>query len=126
MLVQLSAEATQELSRIKSLDRDVGEALQACIEMLAIEVNEFEGQEGFSIQRVVGLHRRGVRVSRLKYEKYIRGLRVLFFVVSGKHCEFVSGIHPREDLGEGNNYDFFRDPFVRVQRYWGMRDRLCG
>lgn len=125
MQVKLSGEATVELTHLRGLDRDIGESLQACIEMLALEVNEFEGHEGFSIKRVIGLYRKGIRISRVKYEKYIRGLRILFFVVPGKQCVFVSGIHARGDLGEGNNYDFLREPFVRAQRYWGMRDRLC-
>lgn len=93
--------------------------------MLELDANEFEGREGFSVKKIVGLFRRGIRLYRLKYEKYIPGVRVLFFSVASKNCVFVTGIHPRADLGQGRNYDFFREPFVRAQRYWALRERLC-
>ena len=93
--------------------------------MLTLEANEFEGHEGFSIKRVRGLFRKGIRIYRVKYEKYIYGLRILFFSVAAKDCVFVTGIHKRGDLGIGMDYDFSREPFTRAQRYWGMRDRLC-
>jgi hypothetical protein len=61
----------------------------------------------------------------VKYEKYIPGLRILFFSVPGKNCVFVTGIHARPDLGIGNDYNFSREPFARAQRYWGVRNTLC-
>lgn len=125
MRICLSAEAESELRSLKGLDRDVGIALEACIEMLALDANEFEGREGFSIKRVGGLFRRGIRIYRVKYEKYIPGVRILFFSVPPKNCVFVSGIHPRGALGKGNDYDFAREPFTRAQRYWSLRGRLC-
>jgi hypothetical protein len=91
--------------------------------MLGLDANEFEGEDGFSIQRVGGLFRRGVRLSRVKYEKYIPGIRVLFFSIPAKDCVFVSGIHQRGDLG--GEYDFAKEPFVRARRYWGMKEGLC-
>ncbi len=45
----LSAEAQDELKSFKALERDTGIALEACIGMLGIDANEFEGQDGFSI-----------------------------------------------------------------------------
>lgn len=125
MRICFSREATEEMHTLRALDPDLSEAIEACIGMLAIDANEFEGHEGFSIKRVGGLFRRGIRVYRVKYEKYIAGFRILFFSVASKDCVFVSGIHRRGDLGTGNDYDFARDPFARVQRYWGMKERLC-
>ena len=121
----LSPEAETELELFKELDRDVGIALEASIGMLAWDPNEVELLDGFSIKRVVGLYRRGIRVSRVKYENQFHGVRILFFPISSKDCVFVSGIHSRGDLGLGNKYDFFREPFVRAQRYWGLREGLC-
>lgn len=122
MRICQSKEAEEEIRRIAALDRDIGVALNACIEMLAIDANEFEGQEGFSIRRIGGAFRRGIRIYRVKYEKYIAGLRVLFFSVPAKNCVFVTGVHSRSDLGD---YEFSREPLTRAIRYWGMRDRLC-
>ncbi|MDQ5859319.1 MAG: hypothetical protein M3542_13715 [Acidobacteriota bacterium] len=121
----LSPEAKAELRLFKDLDRDVGIALEACIEMLALDPNEVDLLDGFSIKRVVELHRRRIRVSRVKYENHFHGVRILFFPIASKDCVFVTGIHGRGDLGFGNNYDFFREPFVRAQRYWGLRESLC-
>jgi len=121
----LSPEAETELKLFKDLDRDVGIALEASIGMLAWDPNEVEPLDGFSIQRVVGLYRRGIRVSRVKYENHFHGIRILFFPISTRACVFVTGIHSRGDLGLGNSYDFFREPFVRAQRYWGLREGLC-
>ncbi|SRR6266567_3616638 len=125
MRVCISKEAEQELRSFRQLDRETGIALDACIEMLALDANEFEGYEGFSIKRIGGLFRRGIRVYRVKYEKYIFGLRIFFFSVAGKDCIFVTGVHQRGNLGVGMDYDFSKEPFVRAQRYWGMKDRLC-
>ncbi len=125
MRVCLSAEAQDELKSFKALDRDTGIGLEACIEMLRIDASEFEGQEGFSIKRIGGLFRRGVRLYRIKYERYIPGLRILFFSIAAKSCVFISGVHRRSDLGIGMDYDFSRDPFARAQRYWGMKNQLC-
>jgi hypothetical protein len=91
--------------------------------MLGLDANEFEGVDGFSIKRVGGLFRRGVRLSRVKYDKYVPAIRVLFFSIHTKDCIFVSGIHRRGDLGR--EYDFSKEPFVRARRYWGMREILC-
>jgi hypothetical protein len=120
-----SPEVMEELKSFRELDRDIGIALDACIDMLRLEANEFEGQDGFSIKRVGGLFRRGIRVYRVKYERYIPGIRILFFSIPEKDCVFVSGAHRRSDLGVGMDYDFSREAFARAQRYWGMRSRLC-
>jgi hypothetical protein len=115
-------EAEEEIRRIAALDRDVGIALNACIEMLSLDANEFEGNEGFSIRRIGEAFRRGFRIYRVKYEKYIFGLRILFFSVPSKDCVFVTGVHSRSDLV---NYELSRAPLTRAIRYWGMRERLC-
>ncbi|MEX0879025.1 MAG: hypothetical protein WEB59_16115 [Thermoanaerobaculia bacterium] len=125
MRTQKSVEAEEELNQLKRLDRETGIALEACSEMLIVDANEFEGHEGFSIKRVGGLFKRGVRVSRVKYEKYIHGRRILFFSIPTRNCVFVTGIHARGDLGVGNDYDFAKEPFTRAARYWGMRNTLC-
>ena len=125
MHVCLSPEAETELKRCKDLDRDVGIALEASIEMLALDPNPVELLDGFSIQYVVALHRRGIRLSRLKYENHFHGVRVLFLPISSRDCVFVTGIHGRGDLGLGGSYDLFREPFVRAQRYWRLRESLC-
>ena len=122
MRICRSKEAEEEIRRIAALDRDVGIALNACIEMLGIDANEFEGNEGFSTRRIGEAFRRGVRIYRVKYEKYIFGLRILFFSVPSKDCVFVTGVHSRGDLV---NYELSRAPLTRAIRYWGMRERLC-
>lgn len=123
MRVCLSAEAHTELESLGRRNPDVAEGVRACIEMVGLDANEFEGIDGFSIKRVGGLFRRGVRVSRVKYENYIPSIRVLFFSIPAKDCIFVSGIHHRNDLG--GEYDFTKEPFVRARRYWGMKEILC-
>lgn len=120
----LSPEAEKELSRFKALDRDVGIALEASIEMLPFDPNEVELPDGLSIKPVVGLYRRGIRLSRVKYENHFHGIRILFFPIASKDCIFVTGIHNRGDLGSGN-YDFFREPLVRAQSYWRLREGVC-
>jgi len=125
MRVCLSKEAEDEIGRFWLLDANVGEALEACIGMLRRDANELEGADGFSIRRVIGLFRRGIRISRVKYEKYIPGLRILFFSVPLKACVYVTGVHARADLGVGREYDFSRTAFARAQRYWGIRKLLC-
>lgn len=125
MRVCLSTEAETELALFRALDREVGIALEAAIEMLATDANEIDLPDGLSIQRVAGLHRRGIRVSRLKYEKYFHGVRVLFFSIPSRNCVFITGVHNRGDLGEGRNYDFAKEPFIRAQRCWGMKETLC-
>ena len=122
MKICRSKEAEEEIRKIAALDRDVGIALNACIEMLSIDANEFEGNEGFSIRRIGEAFRRGVRIYRVKYEKYIFGLRILFFSVPSKDCVFVTGVHSRGDLV---NYEISRPPLTRAVRYWSMRERLC-
>ncbi len=122
MRICQSKEAEEEIERIAVLDRDVGVALNACIEMLAIDANEFEGHEGFSIRRIGGAFRRGIRIYRVKYEKYIFGVRILFFSIPTKDCVFVTGVHSRRDLGD---YELSREPLTRALRYWAMKDRLC-
>ncbi|HEY3203349.1 MAG TPA: hypothetical protein VGL03_06775 [Thermoanaerobaculia bacterium] len=119
MRVRLSKEAKQELDSLSALDRNVGIALDA------IDANEFEGQEGFSIKRIGGMFRKGIRLYRMKYEKYFSGIRVLFFSIPRGDCVFVTGIHARSDLGVGRDYNFSREPFARAVRYWGMKERLC-
>ena len=99
--------------------------MEACIGMLRREANELEGVDGFSIRRVIGLSQRGIRISRVKYERYIPGLRILFFSIPLKACIYVTGVHARGDLGVGREYDFSRAAFARAQRYWGMRNHLC-
>lgn len=125
MHVCLSSEAATELKRFKALDRNAGIALEASIEMLARDPNPVELLDGFSIQHVIALYRRGIRVSRLKYENHFHGVRVLFLPISSRDCVFVTGIHGRGDLGLGGSYDLFREPFVRAQRYWRLRESLC-
>src|SRR6266540_5760358 len=119
MRVRLSKEAKQELDSLSALDRNVGIAL------VAIDANEFEGQKGFSIKRIGGMFRKGIRLYRMKYEKYFSGIRVLFFSIPRGDCVFVTGIHARSDLGVGRDYNFSREPFARAVRYWGMKERLC-
>lgn len=125
MRVCLSREAEDEIRRCWLVDANVGESLEACIGMLRRDANELEGADGFSIRRVIGLFRRGIRIFRVKYEKYIPGLRILFFSVPPRDCVFVTGVHARADLGVGRDYDFSRAAFARAQRYWGMREHLC-
>jgi hypothetical protein len=125
MLVCLSREAEEELTFFKANNRDVGIALEASIRMLSIDANEVELADGMSIQRVGGLFRRRIRVSRVKYEKHFPGVRILFFSIQSKNCIFITGIHSRGQLGVGRNYDFSKDPFTRAQRYWGLRENLC-
>jgi hypothetical protein len=84
----------------------------------AANANELEGADGFSIRRVIC-------ISRVKYEKYIPGLRILFFSIPLKACVYVTGVHARADLGVGREYDFSRAAFARAQRYWGIRKHLC-
>lgn len=122
MRICRSKEAEEEIRRIAALDRDIGVALNACIGMLAIDANEFEGHEGFSVRRVGGAFRRGIRIYRVKYEKYIAGLRILFFSIPSKNCVFVTGVHSRSDLGD---YALASEPLMRATRYWAMRERLC-
>ncbi|MDQ5858130.1 MAG: helix-turn-helix domain-containing protein [Acidobacteriota bacterium] len=95
----MSEEAEEEIGRFWRLDANVGEALEACIRMLRRDANELEGVDGFSIRRVIGLYRRGIRISRVKYERYIPGLRILFFSIPLKACIYVTGVHARADLG---------------------------
>lgn len=123
MRICLSAEAQIELESLARRSPDLAEGVRACIEMLSLDANEFEGVDGFSIKRVGGLFKRGVRVSRVKYENYIPSVRVLFFSIPAKDCIFISGIHRRGDLG--GEYDFTREPFVRARRYRGMKEILC-
>jgi hypothetical protein len=59
------------------MDSNVGEAIRACIDMLQRDANEFKGIDGFSVKRIGGLFRRGIRVYRVKYERCIPGLRIL-------------------------------------------------
>jgi hypothetical protein len=125
MQICKSNEAESEIQSLSHLDRELSVALEACIGMLAMDPNEFEGQDGFSIKRIGGLFRRGIRLYRVKYEKYISGRRILFFTVPAKNCVFVTGVHARGELGVGMDYDFSREGFVRAIRYWGMKDRLC-
>lgn len=121
----LSPECTVELQRFAEANSNVGEAIRACIDMLERDANEFEGLDGFSVRKVTGLFRKGIRVYRVKYEQYIPGLRILFFSIPSKNCVFITGIHERGTLGAGMDYDFFRDPFVRAQRYWAMKEEQC-
>jgi hypothetical protein len=125
MHVCLSREAETELGSLKAKDRVAGIALEASIAMLASDPNEVELLDGMSIQRVGGLYRRGIRVSRVKYESYFPGVRILFFSIPARNCVFVSGIHSRGELGVGKNYDFSKEPFTRAQRYWGFGENLC-
>jgi hypothetical protein len=117
-----SKEAAEEIRSIAALDRDIGTALEACIEMLAIDANEFEGQEGFSVRRIGSAFRRGIRLYRVKYEKYMPSLRILFFSIPAKNCVFITGVHPRADL---EDYSLSRSPISRAIRYWGLRENLC-
>lgn len=103
----------------------MGIALEASIATLSSDANEVELPDGMSIQRVGGLFRRGIRVSRVKYEKYFSGVRILFFSIPTRNCVFVTGIHGRGDLGVGKNYDFSKEPFTRAQRYWGFKENVC-
>lgn len=125
MRVCLSREAETELGFFKAKNRVAGIALEATIATLASEANEVELPDGMSIQRVGGLFRRGIRVSRVKYENHFPGVRFLFFSIPARNCVFVTGIHSRGDLGVGKNYDFSKEPFTRAQRYWGFRENLC-
>lgn len=125
MRVCLSREAEAELALFKAKDRVVGIALEACIRMLSTDANEVDLPGGMSIQRVGGLFRRGIRVSRVKYEHYFPGVRILFFSIPARNCVFVTGLHRRGELGVGKNYDFSKEPFVRAQRYWGFKENLC-
>jgi hypothetical protein len=125
MRVCKSRETETELQAVKVKSRDLGIALEASIGMLSEDVNEVELPDGFSIKRVVGLYRRRISVSRVKYEKYFPGKRILFFPISTRNCVFVTGIHNRSELGIGRNYDFAKEPFIRAQRYWGLRENLC-
>ncbi len=121
----LSPECEVELKRLTETDSNVGEAIRACLDMLQRDANEFEGIDGFSVQRIAGLFRKGIRVYRVKYERYIPGLRILFFSVPSKNCVFITGIHKRGTLGAGMDYDFFREAFVRAQKYWALREQQC-
>jgi hypothetical protein len=125
MRVYLSREAEAELDSFKAENRFAGIALEASIAMLASDANEVELADGMSIQRVGGLFRRGIRVSRVKYEKHFPGVRILFFSIPARKCVFVTGLHGRAELGVGKNYDFSKEPFTRAQRYWGFRESLC-
>lgn len=125
MRVCLSREAERELGFFKTRNRVAGIALEASIAVLARDANEIELADGMSVKRVVGLFRRGVRVSRVKYENYFPGVRILFFSIPARDCVFVTGIHSRGELGVGKNYDFSKEPFTRAQRYWGFRENLC-
>jgi hypothetical protein len=125
MRICYSQEAEREVTQLTALDRDIGEALDASIQMLATDANEFEGFDGYSVQRVQGLYRRGIRVYRLKYPKYLDNFRVLFFSIASKDCVFVTGVHSRSDLGIGADYNFAREPLMRAQRYWTIREQLC-
>jgi hypothetical protein len=121
MQLCLSPECRVELEYLTDLDSNVGEALRACIDMLQRDPNEFEGIDGFSVKRIGGLFRRGIRIYRVKYERYIPGLRIFFFSIPSRNCVFITGIHERETLGAGMDYDFARDAFARAQRYWALR-----
>lgn len=121
----LSPECQVELQHFTDMDSNVGEAIQACVDMLQRDANEFEGLDGFSVKRIAGLFRKGIRVYRVKYERYIPGLRILFFSIPSKNCVFITGIHERGTLGAGMDYDFFRDAFVRAQRHWALREQQC-
>jgi hypothetical protein len=125
MRICYSKEAREKLAGLRTLDRDIGEALSASIEMLAADANEFDGVDGYSIRRIQGLFRRGVRVYRLKYPNFLHDLRVLFFSIASKNCVFITGIHHRGELGIGADYNFGREPLMRAQRYWTFREQLC-
>lgn len=125
MRVCLSREAERELDSFKTKDRVAAIALEASIVMLSTDANEVELPDGMSIQRVGGLFRRGIRVSRVKYEEYFPGVRILFFSIPARNCVFVTGLHGRGELGVGRDYDFSKEPFTRAQRYWGFRENLC-
>jgi hypothetical protein len=125
MRVCLSREAETELGLFKAKNRAAGIALEASIAMLASDANEVDLPDGMSIQRVGGLFRRRIRVSRVKYEKYFPGVRVLFFSIPSRNCVFVTGVHGRGELGVGKDYDFSKEAFTRAQRYWGFRENLC-
>lgn len=120
-----SEEARRELAQLRALDRDIGEALDASIQMLAFDANEFEGVDGYSIRKVQGLFMRGIRVYRLKYPNFLHDLRVLFFSIAPKDCVFITGVHHRGELGIGADYNFGREPLMRAQRYWTIREQLC-
>ena len=125
MHVCLSREAEKELDSFKAKNRFVGIALEASIAMLALDANQVELTDGMSIQRVGGLFRRGIHVSRVKYENHFPGVRILFFSIPARNCVFVTGIHGRAELGIGKNYDFAKEPFTRARRYWGFKENLC-
>lgn len=125
MRVCLSREAETELGFFKAKNRVAGIALEASIAVLASDANEVDLPNGMSIQRVGGLFRRGIRVSRVKYEKYFPGVKVLFFSIQSRNCVFVTEVHSRGELGVGKDYDFSKEPFTRAQRYWGFRENLC-
>ena len=49
-----------------------------------------------------GYFRKKIRVYRVKYERYIPGLRILFFSIPSKNCVFITGIHERGNPRRGN------------------------
>lgn len=125
MRVCSSAEADAELKAFREMDAAVGLALEATLEMLEIENSEFEGSDGLSIARVQGLFRKGIRLYRVKYERYFHGIRILFLRLPPDRCVYVTGIHGRGDLGPGKEYRFSLEPFRRAQIHWGMKEHLC-
>jgi hypothetical protein len=115
MKVQLLPEAEGELQRIRNLDKELGETLDACLEIIGVDPTEFPAPllgGGLSKQVISELRRRNVRVYRFRFDDLIAGLRVLYFV--GGNKVYVTGIHDRDALAD---YGLVRDPILRAYGY---------
>ena len=118
MKLRLSGEATKELERIRLLDSLVAAAVEESIEFLKLEVDEFDGDLGFSIEQLMQpKQQRGADVFRLKNTEFMPDLRILFFRY--RKGIFVTGIHGRNGV-----YEPLGDAMTRLMRYWGMRITL--
>jgi hypothetical protein len=121
MHVELSPEAGHDLLMIKSLALDLGFRIDGVIKILELDAIDFPATDGFSIDRVVALFQRRIPVFRVRDDRQMKDYRILFFRLL--RCVYVTGIHWRGHFGDP--YDMLKEPFVRAQRYWGMRRTLC-
>jgi hypothetical protein len=120
MRLRLSDEARADLDQIERSDFKLREALEACIERLRVDPDEFESGRpgGLSKKRVQELWRKRVRVYRYRFDDVIPNHRILYLLA--RDLVFVTGIHSRDQLSD---YTLVRKPIVRASLYWGKSQR---
>lgn len=118
MKVFCSTQCAAELASYRKLGAKTELGLREAFRRLALEIDEFEGSEGWSIRAVQHLKRLKIPVFRAKSEAIIPGLRILFFPLPGENAIFITGIHARTELGA---YDATRPAIVRAWNLWMTR-----